>query len=54
MQSVSALLALASHELSVREDVINSLAADLEVFDGDGHHGVEDGERDGYSDGHSV
>ena len=54
MQSASALLALASHELSVREDGINSLAADLEVFDGNGHHGDEDGERNVYGDGHSV
>ena len=54
MQSTSALLTLASQELSVREDGINSLAEDLEVFDGDVHHGDEDGERDVYGDGHSV
>ena len=54
MQSASALLALASHELSVREDGINSLAVDLEVFDGNGRHGDKDGERDVYGDGHSV
>ena len=54
IQSVSTLLALASHKLSVREDGINSLAADLEVFDCDGHHGDEDGECDVYGDGHSV
>jgi len=54
MESASALLALASQELSVREDGINSLAEDLEVFDGDGHHGDEDGERDVYGDGHNV
>ena len=54
IQSVSTLSAFTSHNLNMKEDGINSLAADLEVFDSNGHHGDEGGERDIYGDRHSV
>ena len=54
IQSVSTLSAFTSHNLNMKEDGINSLAADLEVFNGDWHHRDKGGERDVYGDGHSV